>query len=84
MNSAVRRTGTYLYSSASWSAPRSVRAPQTTRPAAGKARRQLMPSGFNSPFSSSVSATLSAGTPTRVAPRPAGAFHTPRLVSVLA
>jgi hypothetical protein len=27
MNSANRRTGRYLYSSASWSAPRSVRAP---------------------------------------------------------
>ncbi len=47
MNSAVRRTGTYLYSSASWSAPRSVRAPHTTRPFTGKARRQLMPSGLS-------------------------------------
>ncbi len=32
MNSAVRRTGTYLYSSAAASAPRSVRAPHTTLP----------------------------------------------------
>ena len=31
MNSAVRRTGMYLYSSAAASAPRSVRAPHTTR-----------------------------------------------------
>ncbi len=63
---------------------RNVRAPQTTRPAAGIVRRQLMPSGFSSPFSSSVSGTLSCGTPTSVASRPAGAFQTPRLVSVRA
>ena len=37
-----------------------VRLPQTTRPAAGNARRQLTPSGFSSPFSRSVSLTLSS------------------------
>ena len=41
-----------------------------------------MPSGFNCPFSASVKRTLSAGTPLSEASRPAGAFHTPRWVSV--
>ena len=63
MNSASRRTGTYLYSSASWSAPRSVRAPQTTRPMTGKMRRQLMPSGLSMPFSASVRFTSRLWTP---------------------
>ena len=59
MNSASRRTGTYLYSSASASAPRRVRAPQTTRPTSGKVRRQLIPRGFSCPFSASVSVNAS-------------------------
>ena len=49
MKSAVRRTGMYFHSDARRSSPSKVRAPQTTRPAAGMARRQLMPSGFSSP-----------------------------------
>ena len=49
MNSAVRRTGTYFHSSASWSAPRSVRAPQTTGPMTGNVRRQLMPERVEHP-----------------------------------
>ena len=32
----------YFHSEASWSAPRSVRAPQTTRPCTGNGRRQLI------------------------------------------
>ena len=69
---------------ASRSSPTRVRAPQTTRPDAGNERRQLMPSGFNSPFSGSVSTTTRSGTPDRLASRPAGAFQTPRSPSVLA
>ncbi len=74
----------YFHSDARRSSPLSVREPQTTRPAAGIARRQLIPSGFSSPFSASVRGTLSSGTPIRVASKPAGAFHTPRCVSVRA
>ena len=84
MKSAVRRTGMYLYSSANWSSPRSVRAPQTTRPGAGNERRQLMPSGLSSPFSSSVSGTVKPTTLLSVAASPAGAFQTPRCASVWA
>ena len=72
INRARRRTGTYLYSSASISAPRRVRAPQITLPILGKLRRQLTPKGFSSPFSASVSLPESSGTPRRVASMPAG------------
>ena len=55
--------------------PPSVRAPQTTRPAAGKVRRQLMPSGLSWPFSSSVSVHAQGGArPTESASVPAGCF----------
>ena len=81
-NRAVRRTGMYFHSEASWSAPRSVRAPQTTRPATGKERRQFTPWGLSRPFSPSVRVVCNADTPTRVASSPAGAFHTPRCASV--
>src|SRR5207248_11058320 len=64
--------------------PCSVREPQETRPTTGNARKQLTPSGFSSPFSASVSGTVSSVTPTSVASRPAGAFHTPRVASVRA
>ena len=55
----------YFHSEARRSSPCKVRAPHTTGPTAGMVRRQLMPSGFNSPFSASVRGTLSSGTPTR-------------------
>ncbi len=42
MKSARRRTGTYLYSSACWSAPRRVRAPHTTRPKPLSARNAAL------------------------------------------
>ena len=84
MNRARRRMGTYLYSSANALAPRRVRAPQTTLPSTGKVRRQLTPIGFSSPFSSSVSLTFSPWMPLIAASSPAGAFHTPRLLSVRA
>ena len=48
-------------------------------PGTGKARRQLMPSGFSMPFSASFRLTCKPWTPLIVASRPAGAFHTPRL-----
>ena len=50
----------------------------------GKLRRQLTPIGFSSPCSWSLSLTVSASTPASEASMPAGAFHTPRLASVLA
>ena len=56
MNSAVRRTGTYFHSLACWSAPTSVRAPQTTLPMTGNVRRALMPSGLRAPLSASLTA----------------------------
>ena len=83
MKSAVRRTGIYFHSDASRSAPAGARAPNDAA-VTGNARRQLMPSGFSSPFSVSVSGTLNSGTPTRVASSPAGAFQTPRCASVRA
>ncbi len=82
--SAVRRTGRYFHSEASRSAPARVRAPQTTWPAPGEARRQLTPSGLSRPISRSVSGIASAATPPSVASSPAGAFHTPRVASVRA
>ncbi|CAM5615253.1 hypothetical protein RLIN73S_03768 [Rhodanobacter lindaniclasticus] len=82
--SASRRTGTYLYSSASRSAPRSVREPHATGPTSGKLRRQFTPSGLSMPFSASLSGTAKPCTPFSAASMPAGAFHTPRWVSVRA
>src|SRR6184192_2043278 len=82
--SAVRRTGMYFHSEASRSSPCNVRAPQMIRPLAGMERKQLMPNGFSSPFSASFRFTLSSGTPTKVASKPAGAFQTPRCASVRA
>src|SRR5207248_9728848 len=64
------------------SAPCRVRAPQTTGPTLGMARRQLTPRGLSTPFSRSVSGTLNSDTPAMVALKPAAAFHTPRWVSV--
>ena len=84
MYSAVRRTGTYLYSSAAASAPRSVRAPHTTRPNTAKLRRQLTPCWLSRPHCRSVSPTVSPAVPLSDASVPAGAFHTPRVVSVRA
>ena len=74
----------YFHSDASWSAPTSVRAPQTTVPKTGNVRRQLSPSGFSAPFSASVSVYASPREPRTTASVPAGAFQTPRSVSVRA
>ena len=62
MYRAMRRTGMYFHSEASRSLPCKVREPHITRPAAGMALRQLIPSGFSSPFSGSVKGTLNCGT----------------------
>ena len=69
----------YFHSEASRSFPSSVRAPQTTRPAAGIARRQLTPNGLSWPFSASVSGTLRAGTPTEARFEAGGRFPDPAL-----
>src|SRR6266545_634634 len=81
---AVRRTAMYFHSDARRSLPCSVRDPHTTRPAAGRVRRQLTPSGFSCPISLSVNGTLNPGAPTIVTSWPAGDFQTPRFVSVRA
>ena len=61
-----------------------VRAPHTTGPMTGKFRRQLSPSGLSSPLSSSVISTAGDIPPGSEALVPAGAFQTPRELSVLA
>src|SRR3569832_677152 len=71
--SARRRTGRYFHSEASWSAPRKVRAPHTTRPITGKLRRQFTASGLSWPFSPSVSLVVSSTTPFSTASLRAGA-----------
>src|SRR6516162_2776322 len=84
MNSAVRRTGTYFHWLASASAPTSVRAPHSTEPYTGNVLKQFSPSGFRTPFSASVILYTRLWTPDSVASVPAGAFHTPRVPSILA
>ena len=84
MNRASRRIGMYFHSDASASCPWRVRVPHTTGPTTGLVIRQLMPSGLSCPFSASVSGTLRSAAPEIVAAKPAGAFHTPRSVSVRA
>ena len=44
----------------------------------------LIPSGLSSPFSASVSGTVSDCAPATLAWTPAAAFHTPRAASVAA
>ena len=59
----------------------SGRPKRLARPPAWRADNSR-PSGLSSPFSRSVNGTLSCGTPTSVASNPAGAFQTPRWLSV--
>jgi hypothetical protein len=84
MYKAKRRTGMYFHCDSSLSGPAMVRAPQQTLPYTGKLRRQLIASGFSTPFSGSVSARVSEGTLPNTVAVPAGAFHTPRALSVWA
>lgn len=84
MKRASLLTGMYFHSDAFWSLPFRVLAPQQTLPYMGKFRRQLMASGFKTPFSRSVRMSSNAGTFVREASVPAGAFQTPLLLSVLA
>jgi DNA-binding NtrC family response regulator len=53
-------------------------------PWTGNVRRQLIPNGFRSPFSASVMSSCNPATPLSEASSPAGAFQTPRWLSVLA
>jgi hypothetical protein len=50
----------------------------------GRVRRQLTPSGFSVPLAASSTCTARSVIPVIPAAVPAGAFHTPRLLSVLA
>src|SRR5579863_1545612 len=84
MYSAVRRTGMYFHWLSAASEPSKVRAPHTTEPVTGKVRRQLSPSGLSSPFWSSVIRTAGYIPPGSEALVPAGAFQTPRELSVVA
>ena len=61
-----------------------MRAPHTTGPMIGKVRRQLSPSGLSSPLSSSVISSAGDVPPGSPALVPAGAFQTPRELSVAA
>src|SRR2546429_144868 len=66
------------------SEPASVRAPHTTRPAPGKLRSTLMPNGFSAPETASPVGYATPVAPATPAASPAGAFHTPRSLSVRA
>jgi hypothetical protein len=50
----------------------------------GKVRNTLIPNGFSSPVSWSVNGTVNVRTPASMASVPAGAFQTPRSLSVRA
>ena len=85
MKSAERRTGMYLYSSAAASAPRSVRAPQTTRPNTGKDAQAIDAERIEQTvFVVGHVRPADPATPFSAASIPAGAFHTPRCASVRA
>ena len=73
----------YLYSLAKSSSPSIVRAPQLTMPF-GKIRMVFIALGFKVPFSPSENLCLSPTTPRRSASVPAGAFQTPRVLSIRA
>ena len=78
MYSAVRRTGTYFHSDGALVRAVSVRAPQTTRPAEERLRRQLTPTGSARRLGVGQR-DASARRPREVSRRdPAGAFQTPR------
>src|SRR5713226_7326386 len=82
-NSAIRRTGTYRYCWKAGLAATRVRAPNTIVQMPGNVRRQFTPRGLSVPCLGSVMRP-EAATPTVLetsASYPAGAFHTPRLVS---
>src|SRR5438874_13827362 len=83
INSSRRRTGRYLYGSAT-SFPANVRAPQTTMAPAGSARRPFSPMASIAASCASDNATLNPCAPRTVASVPAGAFQTPRAASMRA
>src|SRR5947208_8310134 len=84
MKSAILRTGTYFHSEPRSSFPCKVREPHTTVPYTGNVRMQFTALGLSTPFSSLVKGVLTPSTPVTLASLPAGAFQTPRLVSVRA
>src|SRR6266853_4377632 len=77
---AVRRTGTYRHSGSEVT----VRAPNATTPALGNRRITSTPAGLSTPCSESLRLVVSPTTPLRLACTPAGAFQTPRELSVRA
>src|SRR5262249_61652126 len=86
LNSVIRRTGPYIDCWNAWLLATSVRAPHTTVPTPEKVRRQLIESRLSTPCCGSFicpDATGPVVLSTTVA-RPAGAFQTPRSLSVLA
>src|ERR1700689_805254 len=86
INNVIRRTGTYFDCANAGLSATSVRAPNTTFPIPTKLRRQLIDNRFSTPCCGSFMTPEATGpvVPSSDVAIPAGAFHTPRTLSVVA